>query len=105
MSITITEVAAERIKSYGGNSVRFGVEASGCTGMEYNISLDIGEEHNNDYLYESNGITIVVNHKSIPFVDGTEIDYDDAPLSGGFQYNNPNVKNMCGCGISFTTGE
>lgn len=105
MSIKLTKASADRIKSFGGDSIRFRVETSGCTGMEYNISLEIGEEHDNDYLYESNGITIVVNHKSIPFVDGTEIDYDNNPLSGGFRYNNPNVKNLCGCGISFTTGE
>jgi len=105
MSLTITDAGAERVRAYGGTSIRLSVTISGCSGMLYSIKVNDDEENDSDYIYESNGITIVVDSKSIPFLDGTEIDYDSDLLNGGFKYNNPNATGGCGCGNSFTTGE
>ena len=104
MSLTISDKAAERVLSFGSKMLRVAVEQSGCTGMSYKVT--VGDDIvDSDYIYESNGITIVVDSHSIPYIDGTHIDYDTDLLNGGFRYNNPNVSNACGCGISFTTGE
>ena len=72
--------------------------------MAYTVTV-AGDIADSDHVYESNGITIVVDSHSIPFVDGTVIDYDNDLLNGGFKYNNPNATGRCGCGTSFTTGE
>ena len=104
MSLTITEAGAKRVKEFGG-TLRLAVVQLGCSGFSYKVT--VGDKINdNDHVYESNGVTIVVDSHSIPFLDGTLIDYDNTDLlSGGFKYNNPNVKDNCGCGNSFTTGE
>lgn len=104
MSLTITEAGAERVRAFGSSILRVAVTPTGCTGMAYTVTVG-GDIADNDYVYESNNITIVVDSRSIPFLDGTTIDYDDNLLNGGFRYDNPNVTNCCGCGQSFNTGE
>ena len=105
MSVTLTEAAAHRVRDFlekrgGGVGMRFGVRKSGCSGFAYVVDF-ADEVETNDEIYESNGVNVVVDGKSLPFVDGTEIDFRREGLNEIFVYDNPNVKSECGCGESF----
>lgn len=105
MSLTLTERAAEHIKAFAGEPrLRLTVKPDGCTGLSYQPSM-ITRINDNDHVYESCGVTIVVDSHSIPFVDGTEIDYVTEGLQSGFKYSNPLARNCCGCGESFNIKE
>jgi iron-sulfur cluster assembly protein len=105
MSVSLTERAADHIKSFAGEPrLRVDVKADGCTGLSYHPSL-ITLIQDSDHVYNSHGVTVVISSESIPFLDGTEIDYVTRGLNAGFVYNNPNATGNCGCGESFTTGE
>lgn len=106
--ITVTPEAAKRIKimldkAQPNNSeagVRLAVKAGGCSGFLY-IPLSIVAKPNSwDKVFESNGIKIFVDPKSLVIVDGTEIDHTGNLLEG-FVFKNPNAKTSCGCGVSF----
>jgi iron-sulfur cluster assembly protein len=105
MAISLTESAAKRVASFlekrgKGVGLRLGVRTTGCSGMAYKLEfVDAPEE--GDEHFESQGVTIFVDPKSLAFLDGTELDYAREGLNEGFQFNNPNVKNTCGCGESF----
>ncbi len=106
MAITLTETAAERVKAFMDNrgkgiGLRLGIKTSGCSGMAYVLEF-IDEVAENDKVFESNGVKIIVDAKSLLYIDGTELDYGKEGLNEGFQFNNPNVKGECGCGESFT---
>ncbi len=106
MAITLTETAAERVKAFMDNrgkgiGLRLGIKTSGCSGMAYVLEF-IDEVAEDDKVFESNGVKIIVNAKSLLYIDGTELDYGKEGLNEGFQFNNPNVKGECGCGESFT---
>ena len=105
MSISLTDAAAERVRRYLCDNVsavglRLGVKTVGCSGYAYVV--DLAQNVNaDDTVFESNGVTVVVNAKSLPIVDGTEIDFTRQGLNEGFAYHNPNATNLCGCGESF----
>lgn len=105
MAITLTEPAAERVRSFltnrgKGEGLRLGVRTSGCSGMAY--VLEFADEINDDdQVFESNGVKVIVDNKSIVYLDGTEVDFTKEGLNEGFKFNNPNVKDACGCGESF----
>ncbi|MFV2060527.1 MAG: iron-sulfur cluster assembly protein IscA [Gammaproteobacteria bacterium] len=105
MAITLTETAAEHIKDFlqnrgKGKGLRLAVKTTGCSGMAYVLEfVDSADE--TDKVFESNGVTIFVDPKSFVYVDGTELDYGKEGLNEGFKFNNPNVKDECGCGESF----
>lgn len=106
MAITLTETAAERVKAFLDNrgkgiGLRLGIKTSGCSGMAYVLEF-IDEVAEDDKVFESNGVKIIVDAKSLLYIDGTELDYGKEGLNEGFQFNNPNVKGECGCGESFT---
>lgn len=106
MAITLTDVAAERVKSFldnrgKGEGLRLGVKTTGCSGMAYVLEF-VDEINEADKVFESNGVKIIVDPKSLLYIDGTELDYGKEGLNEGFQFNNPNVKDECGCGESFT---
>lgn len=92
MALTLTENAAEHIKKYAGEArLRLEVETNdGCAGLTYKPSI-ITRINDSDHVYKSIGVTIVVSQKSIPYLDGTEIDYIKEGLLCGWSYNNPNV--------------
>ena len=75
-------------------------KATGCSGFAYVVDLaqTIGDDDN---VYESHGVKILVDAKTLPYVDGTTIDFGREGLNEGFRYDNPNVKSLCGCGESF----
>ena len=81
--------------------LRISVESGGCSGMNYNLTFD-DQKNEFDKIYKSNGITILCDIKSWLYVKGTEIDFSDDMLSGGFKLNNPNANRTCGCGTSFS---
>jgi iron-sulfur cluster assembly protein len=106
MTITLTENAATRVQNFMNNrgkgvGLRLSVKTSGCSGMAY--SLEFADELDEDDLtFESFGVKLLVDHKSFTYLDGTELDYAKEGLNEGFKFNNPNVKNSCGCGESFS---
>lgn len=106
MGITLTESAAERVKKFlekrgGGAGVRLGVKTSGCSGMAYVLEF-VDNVEDDDQVFEGHGIKVIVDPKSLVYLDGTELDYTREGLNEGFKFNNPNVKDECGCGESFT---
>lgn len=106
MPITVTDAAAERVQKFlenrgKGIGVRLGVKTTGCSGMAYTVEFaDEIDEH--DTVYEEKGVKILVNPKSLVYLDGTELDFTREGLNEGFRFNNPNEKDRCGCGESFT---
>ena len=105
MAVTLTEKAAGHVQSYlarrgKGVGLRLGVRTSGCSGMAY--KLEYADTVNADDLeFESHGIKVIVDQKSLPYIDGTELDFAREGLNEGFKFRNPNVKDECGCGESF----
>ena len=103
--ITLTENAARHVQSFlakrgKGVALRVGVRTSGCSGLAY--KLEFADSVNpEDVQFESHGVKVVVDPKSLHFVDGTELDYTREGLNEGFKFRNPNVKDECGCGESF----
>lgn len=107
MALTLTEQAADRVKAFlenrgKGIGVRLGVKTSGCSGMAYVIEFVDDINEGEDEVFESNGVKIVVDKKSLVYIDGTEMDFQKEGLNEGFKFNNPNEKDSCGCGESFT---
>jgi iron-sulfur cluster assembly protein len=106
MAITLSEAAARQIqrsmeKRGGGVGLRLGVRTSGCSGMAYVLEF-ADEIEENDRIFESHGVKVIVNPKALFYLDGTELDFTREGLNEGFKFNNPNVKNQCGCGESFS---
>ena len=83
-----------------GIGIRLGVKTSGCSGMAYKLEFADAPEAE-DMVFESHGVKVLVDPKSLPYLDGTELDYAKEGLNEGFKFNNPNVKDQCGCGESF----
>lgn len=105
MAITLTENAADRIKAFlaqrgKGLGMRLGVKTTGCSGMAYVMEY-VDEIEDSDVVFEDRGVKVIINPKSLVYLDGTELDYAREGLNEGFRFNNPNVKDMCGCGESF----
>lgn len=105
MAITLTENAAEHVRSYleergKGVGLRLAVRTTGCSGMAYVLEF-ADEVAANDNVFEDRDIKVVIDDKSLVYLDGTEVDYGKEGLNEGFKFNNPNVKDECGCGESF----
>ena len=106
MAITMTENAAQHVKKFlekrgKGAGLRLGVRTSGCSGMAYVLEF-VDEVQPEDEVFEDHGVKIVVDKKSLLYIDGTELDFVKEGLNEGFKFNNPNVKGECGCGESFS---
>ena len=106
MGVTLTEPAADRVRKFLANrgkgvGVRLGVRTSGCSGMAYVLEF-VDDLDDTDEVFEDRGVKIIVDKKSLVYIDGTELDYGKEGLNEGFKFNNPNVKDECGCGESFT---
>lgn len=105
MAITLTETAAKHVKNFitkrgKGVGLRLGVRTTGCSGMAYKLEFaDVVND--DDVQFDSQGVTVLVDAKSLPYLDGMELDFQREGLNEGFKFNNPNVKNECGCGESF----
>jgi iron-sulfur cluster assembly protein len=105
MTITLTEKAAKHVLNFiakrgKGVGLRIGVRTSGCSGMAYKLEF-VDALGGNDLEFDSNGVKVLVDPQSLPYIDGMELDFVREGLNEGFKFNNPNVKNQCGCGESF----
>ncbi|MDA9902370.1 MAG: iron-sulfur cluster assembly protein IscA [Gammaproteobacteria bacterium] len=105
MAISITEAAAkhvaEQMEERGhGLGIRVGVKTTGCSGMAYVLEFADGLE-GDDQVFEDHGVKIVVDQKSLAYIDGTEMDFVKTGVNEGFEFTNPNSKGECGCGESF----
>ena len=106
MAVTLTTAAAERVQKFlagrgKGEGLRLGVRTSGCSGMAYVLEF-ADEVDAEDQVFECHGVKVIIDPKSLVYLDGTEVDFAKEGLNEGFQFNNPNVKDACGCGESFT---
>jgi iron-sulfur cluster assembly protein len=103
--ITLTESAAGQVRKSlqqrgKGEGLRVGVRTSGCSGMAYVIEY-ADQIDPSDHVFENYGVKVIVNPKSLVYLDGTQLDFVREGLNEGFKFNNPNVKDECGCGESF----
>ena len=103
---TVSELAAKEIQnlinSYNNPqlALRVKVLAGGCSGYSYDLAFD-DQIQENDMVFESNGVKVMIDDRSYKVLDGTQLDYVDTMLGRGFTFNNPNAKSTCGCGTSF----
>ncbi|MDZ7653130.1 MAG: iron-sulfur cluster assembly protein IscA [Burkholderiaceae bacterium] len=105
MAVTMTERAAQHVAGFiqrrgKGLGLRLGVRTTGCSGMAYKLEY-VDAESPEDQAFESHGVRIFVDPKSLAYLDGTELDFVREGLNEGFQFNNPREKDRCGCGESF----
>jgi iron-sulfur cluster assembly protein len=105
MAITLTESAARHVSRYlerrgKGVGLRLGVRTTGCSGMAYKLEY-ADEAQPEDREFESFGVRVFVDPRSLVYIDGTELDFVREGLNEGFKFNNPNVRSECGCGESF----
>ena len=106
MSVSMTQAAETHVQNFltkrcKGVGLRLGVKTTGCSGMAYKLEYADAVE-GDDQVFESFGVKLLVDPKSLPYIDGTELDFVREGLNEGFKFNNPNVKDECGCGESFT---
>jgi iron-sulfur cluster assembly protein len=105
MAISLTDRAADHVQRYiakrgKGVGLRLGVKTTGCSGLAYKLEF-ADEVQPEDMQFESNGVRVLIDPKSLAYLDGTELDYVREGLNEGFKFNNPNEKDRCGCGESF----
>jgi iron-sulfur cluster assembly protein len=105
MAITLTQSAARHVSRYlerrgKGIGLRLGVKTTGCSGLAYKLEY-ADEALPEDVSFESHGVRVLVDPRSLAYIDGTELDFVREGLNEGFRFNNPNVKSECGCGESF----
>ncbi len=106
MALSLTQPAAERVKSYLVNrdsaiGLRVGVKKTGCNGFAYVVNYAESAD-DSDAVFEDRGVKLVVDQKSLELIDGTEIDFVKEGLNEAFRFRNPNVSGECGCGESFS---
>lgn len=106
MAISVTENAVKQIqrqldKRGKGIGLRLGVKESGCTGYAY--VLDYADEINDgDSVFEEYGVKVIIHEKDLQYLEGIQLDYRREGINEAFRFDNPNVKDMCGCGESFS---
>jgi len=109
--IEITDKGAEKVHEFLASQqadadvagLRVGVRGGGCSGFQYQLAFD--EQRENDVVFESHGLKLLVDGESLQFVHGSTIDYEESLQGAGFKVNNPNVVAACGCGSSFRVAE
>jgi iron-sulfur cluster assembly accessory protein len=104
--INITDNAAEKVRALMAQegedlALRIGVRPGGCSGFQYSIYFD-DEINDDDEIFETKGVRVLIDAMSVPYIMGSEFDYVDGLMGAGFAVNNPNVTGGCGCGGSFT---
>ena len=105
MAISLTEAAARHVSRYierrgKGLGLRLGVKTTGCSGLAYTLEY-ADEIKPEDESFESYGVTVLIDPKSLVYIDGTELDFVREGLNEGFKFLNPNERDRCGCGESF----
>jgi iron-sulfur cluster assembly protein len=105
MAVTLTPKAAQHIQKFlnrrgKGLGLRLGVKTTGCSGLAYKLEY-VDDVLAEDQVFSSHGVQVIIDPKSLAYIDGTELDFVREGLNEGFKFNNPNVKSECGCGESF----
>ncbi|QHI97202.1 iron-sulfur cluster assembly protein IscA [Xylophilus rhododendri] len=105
MAVTLTEAAARHVNRYltkrgRGIGVRLGVKTTGCSGLAYKLEY-VDDNADGDIVFEDHGIKVLVDPKSLAYIDGTQLDFVREGLNEGFKFLNPNERDRCGCGESF----
>ena len=105
MAITMSEAAARHVQRSlegrgNGEGIRLGVRTTGCSGLAYVLEF-VDELAAEDQVFESHGVKVIIDPKSLVYLDGTELDFVKEGLNEGFKFINPNVRGECGCGESF----
>ena len=105
MAVTLTEAAARHVTRYLGKrgkgvGVRLGVKTTGCSGLAYKLEHP-DEPAAEGVIFEDRGVKLLVDPKSLPYIEGTQLDFVREGLNEGFRFNNPNERDRCGCGESF----
>lgn len=105
MAITLTEAAARHVSRYlarrgQGLGVRLGVRTSGCSGLAYTLEY-VDQAEAEDVVFENHGVKLLIDPKSLAYIDGTQLDFVREGLNEGFRFSNPNERDRCGCGESF----
>ena len=108
--VTLTDIAARKVRDFmqgqsaeGPIGLRVGVRGGGCSGFQYALALD--EERNDDHVFDSSGIRVLVDPASLRYVSGSTVDFTESFMGSGFEVSNPNVVSSCGCGSSFRVAE
>ncbi len=106
MAITLTPTAADRVRSYlqkrgGGLGLRLGIKQTGCSGFAYVIDY-ADEVQDDDVVFESGGVSVIVDRPSLEYIDGTRVDFVKQGLNEAFKFDNPKAAGECGCGESFS---
>ena len=109
--ITLSDKGAEKVHEFLASQsedaafagLRVGVRGGGCSGFQYQLAFD--QKRESDLEFESHGLTLLVDRESLPYVDGSTIDYEESLQGAGFKVSNPNVVAACGCGQSFRTAD
>lgn len=106
MTVSLTAVAADHVRRQldargNGVGIRVGVKTTGCSGMAYVLEF-VDELQPEDEVFDSNGVKVIVDPKSLLYIDGTQMDFVKEGLNEGFKFINPNAQGECGCGESFT---
>ncbi len=106
MSISLTDAAASRVRTFlenrgKGLGLRLGVKTTGCSGLAYVLEF-VDELQEGDTVFEHQDVKVIVDAKSLVYLDGTQLDFVKNGLNEGFEFTNPNQKDECGCGESFT---
>ena len=105
--LSVTDNAADKIKALMAQeeeedlALRIGVRPGGCSGFQYSIYFD-DEVNDDDEAFETKGVRVLIDAMSVPYIMGSEFDWQESLMGAGFAVNNPNVQGGCGCGSSFT---
>lgn len=104
--INLTTQAAQHIKDFlenrgSGVGIRVGVRTAGCSGLAYVLEF-VDDPNNSDECFESHGVSVFIDPKSLVYLNGLQMDYVTEGLNSGFKFTNPNQTGECGCGESFT---
>jgi iron-sulfur cluster assembly accessory protein len=109
--VTVTDSAAQKIRELMASEpegdvavLRIAIQGGGCSGFQYALGFDRGPQDGDNEI-EANGVRVVIDPFSAPYLAGSEIDFVDALMGAGFAINNPNVQAACGCGSSFQAKE
>jgi len=105
MSVTMTPAASERVKTFmvnrgKGVGLRLGIKTTGCSGLAYVLEF-VDEVNEDDQVFSIDDVNIIIDGKSLVYLNGIELDFVKEGLNEGFQFTNPNAKGECGCGESF----